>query len=325
MACGSRLTGSRGFKERAGHKSPARSPIIQVMDASPPPAFVRPHSPTHSAGQGARPPDVELARLRDRGEARHLGPGGTPRLVRVARGGPDAKPIVFIHGFTGDPANQAAMIKEARTRGMEVWVMAYDTVEKPLVANAEGFAGELAKLAASGRRDLTIVAHSLGALTLKAGFAVLDARPEGLPFQRLRVVAISTPWRGLRVADWAGGAFGKDALPPLMRDLAPTGPTMRALSSRPWPAGVAFDDLVGSRDPVRWIEARPATGAPTSGRRRVVIAGASHNTVLWDPRTVAYVFEGPPGTTTSAPRPDLWRTILDESAAVMGLPGAFER
>lgn len=277
------------------------------------------------AGTTVPGPDVELARLRDRGEAQHLGPGGTPRLVRVARGAPDAKPIVFIHGFTGDPANQAVMIKEARARGMEVWVMAYDTVEKPLDANAEGFAGELAKLAASGRRDLTIVAHSLGALTLKAGLDMLDARPDGLPFERLRVVAISTPWRGLRVADWAGGALGKGALPPLMWDLAPTGPTMRALSSRPWPAGVAFQDLVGSRDPVRWVEAPRATAARATGPRPVVVAGASHNTVLWDPRTVAYVFDGPPGKAPSGAKPGLWRTVVDEAAAVIGLPGAFER
>lgn len=288
------------------------------MDVSPPPAYVRPVRTDAPSG-----PAVPLARLRDRGEAKHLGPGGAPRLVRVVRGRPDTAPIVFIHGFTGDPANQAAMIEEARARGREVWVMAYDTVGKPLATNAEGFADELVKLGARDRRDLTIVAHSLGALTLKAALDALAVRPEGLPFKALRVVAISTPWHGLKGADWTSHALVNGAAPAILRDLAPAGPTVRALA-RPWPPSVAIADLVGSRDPVRWAEASPPGAGSAGARKPVVIVGASHNTVLWDPRTIAYVFEGRPGRSAAGLRPGLWQTIADEAAAVMGLPGAFE-
>lgn len=282
------------------------------MDAPPPPAYNAP----------ASDPVVPLARLRDRGEARFLGPGGTPRLVRVARGKGAGPGIVFIHGFTGDPANQEVMLDEARARGMAAWVMAYDTVGATVAANSTGFTAELAALAAAGNRNLTIVAHSLGAVTLKAALDLLDARPQGFPFRRLRVVAISTPWRGLGVASGVLRAAGRGTLP-LAADLATAGPTLRALQVRPWPAGVTFEDVAGSHDPVRRLAGPGNTVLPWGGRRSVVVAGACHNTVLWAPRTLDIVFGEARKRLKPQPPPPAWQILVDETAAVLGLSGAF--
>src|SRR5687767_9907285 len=110
---------------------------------------------------------VDLEQIVHPHELAHLAPDHRPRLVRV-RPFPDAGPaIVFIHGIGGDPGNQWLLVREAQARGMRVYTMLYETWGHGAGENAEGFASELRGLAASGDDAITLVAHSLGALTAK--------------------------------------------------------------------------------------------------------------------------------------------------------------
>ncbi|HEY9721016.1 MAG TPA: alpha/beta hydrolase, partial [Oscillatoriaceae cyanobacterium] len=138
-----------------------------------PPAVIRPALPkprpqlAATAQASPRVTGVPLNALRGAGESRFLGPGGAPRLVPLAPFNPKGKPIVFIHGILGDPADEEMLIHDAQARGMQVWAMAYDTVGKGAQANAAGFATEMRKLGDRGVRDVTVVAHSLGGMTFK--------------------------------------------------------------------------------------------------------------------------------------------------------------
>jgi pimeloyl-ACP methyl ester carboxylesterase len=277
---------------------------------------------------GAHRP-VPLEALRDDGERRYMGPGGTPRLVPVAPFNPKGEPIVFIHGFTGDPANQEVLIRAAQSRGMQVWTMAYDSVGFGAETNAEGFANEFQRIWGH-QTQLTVVGHSLGALTFKAAMDRLtDPSGHLTNFGAIRLVAVAVPWGGIDLARPALQVRRDDPALAFARSLAPDSTFMMALGSRPMPPEVKLYNIAADRDPLALLPhsrqaRRNQATIMAHAKRQVTVSGASHNTVLWDRRTIAFALEPEQSPDPSQTRRIPWvRTLMLETAAIFGVDGAF--
>lgn len=272
-----------------------------------------------------------IAALAKQGELSFLGPDGTPRLVPLApfhAGGP---PIVFIHGIGGDPTNQEVMITHAQARGMQVWTMAYDTWATGGSTLARGFASELRRLNGRGVTDMTVVAHSLGSLTFKSTLDQLRG-PDGhlTGFTSLRYVSLGAPWGGVSAANVALGAVLGTITPAWVRDLAPNSPYWRAMITTPLAPEVAFYNVGGT-----WDQFIPFTQGKAMDRNRarmlerarraVKVPQGTHNSVNWDPRTVAFAFD-PDGAPDPGerPGPPVIRHLIRELGAMLGLRRAFQ-
>lgn len=278
----------------------------------------------------AAPAAVELATLTKPGEVAQVGESQRPRLVPLAPFPAAGPPIVFIHGIGGDPGNQWILIREAQARGMRVWTMAYETWRRGAGENADGFAAELRRLAAAGDDDLTVVAHSLGAITAKGALDRLR-RPDGHleGFRRLRFVALGAPWAGVTAADLALHVL--TAVPQLAfaRDLAPNSVYWRGIMTTPLAPEVDLYSLVGTWDSfnvLTWTPAgyRARDGLHGQARRCVSLPRGTHNAPNWDERAIGFVFapDASPDPAT-LPRPSGWRTVVREAAASIGFKWAF--
>ena len=278
------------------------------------------------------PPAAEVAldALWKRGEHAHVGEGHQPRLVRVAPFAAAGPPIVFIHGIGGDPTNQWILIREAQARGMRVWTMAYETWKRGAAENASGFAAALRGLAAGGERDVTVVAHSLGAITAKGALDRLR-RPDGHleGFERLRFIALGAPWAGVTAADLALHVLTGVPHLAYARDLAPNSAYWRGIMDTPLAPEVVLYSLVGTWDSfniLTWTPAghRAREGLHAQARRCVALPRGTHNAANWDERAIRFVFE--PDTCpdlATMPRPSGWKMVLREIAASIGFPWAF--
>lgn len=270
---------------------------------------------------------VEIGALRDEGERRYLGPGGRARLVSVAPANAKGATVLFIHGFTGDPANQEVLIQRALSHGMSVYVMAYNSVGRRASANSRDFADEFKRLAGSGIEDVTIVAHSLGAMTAKAALDRLtgvDGRLKA--FKRVSFVAIATPWEGIPLARVAWALLPHEPSLAFARDLSAGSRFVRQLCSLPLAPEVRFYDLQGDLDPVAALKDTRQGHAAFLNQavRAITMRGVSHNTVLWDHRTLRFALDPQHQTSMgTAQQPAPLKVFLDETAAVLGLPGAF--
>lgn len=274
------------------------------------------------------PPAIELATLDKPGEAAHV-VDHAPRLLRVAPFPAEGRPIVFVHGIGGDPGNQWILIREAQARGMRVWTMAYETWKRGATENAAGFAAELRGLAAAGDDDLTVVAHSLGAITMKGALDRLR-RPDGHldGFRRLRFVALAAPWAGVTAADLALHVLTDVPQLAYARDLAPSSAYWRGIMGTPLAPEVELDSLVGTWDnfnALAWTRggfaAREALHA--QARRAAWMPRGTHNAPNWDERAIAFVFDPAAPDPAAGPRPSGWRMVAREIAASLGLAWAF--
>ncbi len=274
--------------------------------------------------------EVELATLTKPGELAQVGAGHQPRLVRVAPFPAAGPPIVFIHGIGGDPCNQWILIREAQSRGMRVWTMAYETWKRGAGQNADGFASELRSLAAAGDDDLTVVAHSLGAITTKGALDRLR-RPDGHleGFKRLRFVALSAPWAGVTAADLALYILTGVQHLAYARDLAPNSAYWRSIMETPLAPEVDLYSLVGTWDSFNvftWTSAghQARDCLHDQARRCVSLPLGTHNAPNWDERAIQFVFA--PDTApdpASLPVPSGWRMVAREIAASIGFKWAF--
>lgn len=278
------------------------------------------------------PPAIPLESLSGPAELIHLGPDSTPRLLAVAPFPAVGSTIVFVHGLDGDPCNQWILIREAQARGMRVWTMAYETWAYGCGRNADGFAEALRDLAARGEDDVTIVAHSLGALTAKGALdrmRRLDGHLEG--FRHVRFITLGAPWAGVTAADLSRHLFTRMPQLAYARDLAPGGAYWRGIMTTPLAPEVSFYSLGGSWDSyniLTWTSGGYAAGAAVLGqaRRHAQLAGATHNGLNWDERAIAFVFDPDHAPEPSdAPTPAGWRTALREIAAILGFDWAFRQ
>lgn len=288
-----------------------------------PPARLAPAAPAPFAG-------VALDALAKGGEQRFLGPGGAPRLLPLAPMRPGAPAIVFIHGIGGDPTNQEILIRKAQARGMQVYVMAYDTYGEGGETNARGFADEFRKLSEGGIRDVTVVAHSLGALTFKGALADLTAANGHLEgFDHLRYFALAAPWGGVNVADASLHLLTDAQKLAFARDLAPESAYWRSLVDRTPPPEVDFYNVQGSIDQFRalsWGQARKGDLAAVlaMSKRSITLPGGTHNSAMWDARAADFIFDPAhaPDPATR-PGPPLGDALAREAGAIAGQREAF--
>lgn len=288
--------------------------VLRVAPAALP---VRPVAAPQAAAQQApqRSPSaaVPLDALRGKGERAYFGPGGTPRLLPLAPFNPQGKAIVFVHGIGTDPADAEPLILEAQRRGMQVYVMAYDTLGVGAQANARGFASELRKLSDRGIKDVEVVGHSLGSMTLKAALNQLDDGQGKLQgFDSVDYVALSGVWGGVGVSNLTlASPFKAYGALDFGRQIAPDDTYWQSVVRSPLPKGIRMTTVEGDRDEV--IAMSRQTDTQKTNRDAIygqaaevhVIPGLAHTNMQWDPRTAAIVFheEGP---STASVKPRSW-------------------
>lgn len=110
----------------------------------------------------------------------------------------NATPIVLVHGINGQPADLQAIVQRfRRDERFQLYVYAYDDMGRRTSENGADLAGELERLLPSASGDVFVVAHSMGGLVTRVALNHLGPTIERLtPEQRLRVLAIDTPWHG---------------------------------------------------------------------------------------------------------------------------------
>lgn len=132
-----------------------------------------------------------------------LGPGRTARIYGVAsidsRYHPERPPAVLVHGIRGHPDDLQEVAARVERAGLQVHVLCYESFHRRTTVDALDFASELRSLAKRlGRRDLAIVAHSLGGIVSRRALNELALGPErGIErFARVRLIGIDNPWHG---------------------------------------------------------------------------------------------------------------------------------
>lgn len=111
----------------------------------------------------------------------------------------DRDAIVLVHGMQPAPGEledlARALFIDDR---FQIYYLCFDDWHRRATRNGVDFASELRGLAAiseGARRSTTILAHSLGGIITRRAVNVLSQSPP-LPFGKLRVIAIDTPWHG---------------------------------------------------------------------------------------------------------------------------------
>lgn len=300
---------------------------VRLRPPSVPPVAVRPAVATPRTASWTEAP---LEALKRQGESRFLGPNGSPRLVKLSPFNPQGEAVVFIHGIMGDPANQEALIREAQAQGKQVYVMAYDTMSFGASRNSEGFARELERLSASGVRDVTVVAHSLGGMTSKGALDRLtDAHGRIAAFDAIRFVAVGVPWGGVSAANLASYVLAGRPELAFARDLGPDSTYWSQVVATPFSSQVTFDNVSGDHDQFQvfgWgSQTRDANVATIlkQARNTLLLPHEAHNTVLWHPETLKFVNDPASAQAPAKGRWAGWKLFLKEMAANMNLPGAF--
>lgn len=277
------------------------------------------------------PTDLDLAATCRPHEVALLAPSYQPQLARIAPYPARGPAIVFVHGIGGDPGNQARLVQAAQARGMRTHVMLYETWRSGAAQNAAGFAAELRALAAAGDDDLTLVAHSLGAITAKGALDQLR-RPDGHleGFARVSFIALGAPWAGVTAADLARHILTGVRGLAFARDLAPGSAFWRGIMETPLAPEVAFYSLTGTWDSFNLLTWHPAGHAAKAGllaqaRRHATLPRGTHNAPNWDGRAIAFVFDpdAAPDPATLPP-PSGWKMAWREAAATLGQAWAFQ-
>jgi triacylglycerol esterase/lipase EstA (alpha/beta hydrolase family) len=227
------------------------------------------------------PPDAQLS-MQQRvalfwNEMRAIGRSG-PRMVfyrwlmRDPAPAPAATAVLLLHGVL---CNAGVWVGMKRTLERQVGAPVYALSYGPPLASIEVFADQVAAkvdaiLAATGARDVAIVAHSMGGLVARAYL-----RRYGAAKVRL-LLTLGTPHHGSMHAYLFPGA-------PLAQ-LRPGNPWLATLNSDPRPAC----HLVSLWSPHDSMVA-PQSSARLDGAAEIVLRGVGHNALLGDPAVYAAV------------------------------------
>lgn len=107
--------------------------------------------------------------------------------------------LILVHGLQPAPGELEDLGRALWTDDrFQIYYLCFDDWHRRASRNGVDFARELRGLAAiseGARRSTTIIAHSLGGIIARRAVNVLSQSP-ALPFARLRVIAIDTPWHG---------------------------------------------------------------------------------------------------------------------------------
>lgn len=152
--------------------------------------------------------------------------GGRAVLAPYLRLNPTAAPWVLVHGIHDSPAGLRPLAdKIAAEPGCQAYVFFYDDAGRYLDRTGDDLARALAELGAESKRDVRLVAHSMGGIVARCAMNSL-VNPRWLPsrsvsgdeplrgaveaealgfrleqpradrFSRLDLIAIDTPWHG---------------------------------------------------------------------------------------------------------------------------------
>lgn len=294
--------------------------------ASPEAAQARPAhlAPARPSWVDAGP--LSLERLFKEGEGQFAPPGSPPQLVALSPWRAHGPVTLFVHGIGGDPGNQEVMIRTAQARGDRVVVVAYDTWTRGASPNAIDLATKLRRLREAGpeAQPLSIVAHSLGALTTKGALDRLWGASNRYEGPHCRFVALGAPWGGASPAALAGVLLRQEPRLAWARDLDPGSPFWHRLRHTPFPPQVAFYDLQGGWDAFGWMawgvdRQRDLRWARSQARRADTLAFTTHNAPNWDLRVVHWALAPEAGPLpSSSSGPGALGTLIREVAASMG-------
>lgn len=114
---------------------------------------------------------------------------------------PGREPLILVHGINGDFGDLQPLVDRYRKdERFQLYLLAYGDKKRRTSQNGDGFADELRRLsqALGPKRNVTIVAHSMGGLVTRRALNELTAGPGGGidELGRVRFVAIDAPWSG---------------------------------------------------------------------------------------------------------------------------------
>ena len=106
-------------------------------------------------------------------------------------------PLVLVHGINGQPADMQAIAAGLEGDQYQLYVWCYDDFQRRTSDNGRDLAGELQDLLRhTGARELLLVAHSMGGLVTRMALTVLADRGQLRQLDRVRFVAVDSPWHG---------------------------------------------------------------------------------------------------------------------------------
>lgn len=155
-------------------------------------------------------------------------------------------PIVFVHGMGGTPREFAFLVSRIDTSRFDPWFFYYPSGES--LTKLGGVFHELflsGRIIDMRRRELIIVAHSMGGLVVRSALGEYAAADDGR-FVKL-VVSMCTPFGGDD-----GAALGVERAPlvvPSWRDVASGSGFLERLYDQPLPEHLNFQLFFGYRSP----------------------------------------------------------------------------
>jgi triacylglycerol esterase/lipase EstA (alpha/beta hydrolase family) len=192
-------------------------------------------------------------------------------------------PVLFVHGLGGHPGNFLPMRLFFRAQGRTSTHAVTLPSDCSVQVLGEVLADTLTEAAhRTPRREVDVVAHSLGGLVARAALLELARRPNADCRVRT-LVTLGTPHTGSHLARYANTVT--------TRDLRPDSALLRRLDEQlPWKGPPAQPRLVAlwSRADVIIL---PAENATAAGATNVELAGLSHNGLLLSPRAWEAVFD----------------------------------
>lgn len=121
-----------------------------------------------------------------------LGPGKEARLIAVGDSeNPD--PLIIVHGIKSNPKDMQPIIDGLRDLPFQLYILAYDDFHTRTSKNGSYLSQEIARL---GKKNITIVAHSMGGLVSRKAIADLVANNTISDYDSIRLYTIDTPWHG---------------------------------------------------------------------------------------------------------------------------------
>jgi pimeloyl-ACP methyl ester carboxylesterase len=182
-------------------------------------------------------------------------------------------PLIFVHGLGGSRGDFTLMSKylwlHGRRRSYRVHLEGGLSLERLAEALAT-LVGEV--LAATGERQVELIAHSLGGLVVRMALADWD-----LAAVVKTVITLGSPHQGTYPARYADTA--------VTRELRPDSDLIRRLSAIPWPAEVHGVSFWSKSD----VFVLPPESAALEGTDQIEVTPFTHYSYLIDPRCWALV------------------------------------
>jgi pimeloyl-ACP methyl ester carboxylesterase len=145
----------------------------------------------------------------------------------------EKEPVILVHGLAGGPRDFQAVVDRLRgSADYQLYIAAYPDLRTRTSINSRYFAAELRRLVRKlgARRNLTIVAHSMGGIVTRQALNDLLIGHHLAPFGRIRVFAVDTPWHGYPgPEDGIMMDFARPFLPAGMQDMRAMSPMFEHL------------------------------------------------------------------------------------------------